>query len=249
MTHLKRAIVVDGNAIFREGLVQILPKALKLECEGFESLDKLNSSSRELGGTLFLVDFGQAENNITSGVDHITKSYPNAQVVVLSEHYSDVHMLSAFKAGACGYILKQTKGEAIVRSLQLVCLGEHVYPVRFVDWLSISGGHDELDRQDRDEIFQLLSPREIEVFAVLCEGKSNKIIARRCGITEATVKVHVKAILRKLKAKNRTEAAVWARDHRFPAHMVDYGPSKARSKRDVSPSERFPQLSRSHPIP
>ncbi len=217
MTHVERAVVIDGNAIFREGLARILPDALKLECEGFERLDQLNVSLRELRGTLFLVDFGPGEDDIANGIDHIKNTYRDAQVVVLSERYSDVHMLGAFKAGACGYILKQTKGEAIIRSLQLICLGEHVFPVRFVDWLTVSGGHDELNKQDRDEILELLSPRELEVFAVLCEGKSNKVIARRCGITEATVKVHVKAILRKLKAQNRTEAAVWARDRMFPA--------------------------------
>jgi two-component system, NarL family, nitrate/nitrite response regulator NarL len=233
MTDLRRAVVVDGNGIFREGLLEILPDALKLECEGFESIDELRSTPRELKKSLFLADFGPGDNDVTNGVDYITNSYADAQVVVLSEHYRDGHMLSAFKAGACGYVLKQTQREAIIRSLQLICLGEHVFPIRYVDWLGISGGADELDKQDRDELFELLSPREIEVFAVLCEGKSNKLIARRCGITEATVKVHVKAILRKLKAKNRTEAAVWARDHRFP-------PAEHRDRSlERSPDETF----------
>jgi len=228
MTHLRKAIVVDANAIFREGLVKILPEALNLDCRGFESLERMKSTNfSDLENALFLVDCGQSEAGITFGIGCLREEFPQAYVVVLSECYSHTHMLCAFRAGARGYIVKQTNSEAIIRSLQLVCLGEHVFPVRFVEWLSLSGPHSgpngDLDKREGEEIFDILSPREVEVFAVLCEGKSNKAIARRCGITEATVKVHVKAILRKLKARNRTEAAVWARDHMFPANGYPLG--------------------------
>lgn len=227
MAHLSRIIIVDANAIFREGLTKILPEALNLECHGFDSSENIRGVSRtELDAALFLIDWGQSETAMALGLDRLQREFPQAYFVVLSDGYSHAHTLCAFRSGARGYIVKQLSSDAIIKSLQLICLGEHVFPVRFVEWLchagpqaaSTTSGQLQADKRDLEEVFDNLSPREIEVFAVLCEGKSNKAIARRCGITEATVKVHVKAILRKLKARNRTEAAIWARDHMFPAN-------------------------------
>ena len=224
MTHLTRVIVVDANAIFREGLVKILPEALNLECRGFNSSEKMRGVGlANLETALILIDWGQSEAAMAIGLVRLRQEFPQSYVVVLSDAYSHSHTLCAFRSGTRGYIVKQTNSEAIVKSLQLICLGEHIFPVRFVEWLCQAGllpshpsTYHELDTRDSDGIFGSLSHREIEVF--LREGKSNKAIARRCGITEATVKVHVKAILRKLKARNRTEAAVLARDHVFSAN-------------------------------
>jgi two-component system nitrate/nitrite response regulator NarL len=184
----------------------------------------------DLATALILIDWGQDEAAMAIGLARLRQEFPQSYVVVLSDGYSHSHTLCAFRSGTRGCIVKQTNSEAIVKSLQLICLGEHVFPVRFVEWLCQAGllpahpsTYHELDTPDSDGNFESLSPREIEVFAVLCEGKSNKAIARRCGIAEATVKVHVKAILRKLKARNRTEAAIWARDHMFPANGHPFG--------------------------
>lgn len=224
MARINKVIVVDANAIFREGLVKVLAQTLRIECLGFEALESLNRANVSCGEeALFVVDWGDSEAAIASGIGRLLETFPNSFVVVLTERYSDAQMLCALRAGARGYVLKQNNSEVIVGSLQLICLGEHVFPVKFVEWIGQTGGHLESEKTDQHEIFDVLSPREIEVFAVLCEGKSNKVIARRCGITEATVKVHVKAILRKLKARNRTEAAVWARDHMFPANGHPFG--------------------------
>lgn len=227
MAHFSRLIIVDPNAIFREGLAKILPEALNLECHGFNSSENIRGVSRaELDAALFLIDWGQKETAMALGLDRLKREFPEANFVVFSDGYSHAHTLCAFRSGARGYIVKQLSSDAIVKSLQLICLGEHVFPVQFVEWLCQAGpqgasptsAHMQPDKRDLEQIFDNLSPREIEVFAVLCEGQSNKAIARRCGITEATVKVHVKAILRKLKAHNRTEAAITARDHMLPVN-------------------------------
>jgi two-component system, NarL family, nitrate/nitrite response regulator NarL len=210
-----QAIVVEPNTIFREGFIRILSDTLGVKCVGFSSMDSmLNAATAAWGRSLFLLDCGSDLEALAAGIGQLNKRFPNSFEVVLSGHYSDQGILCSFKAGASGYILKQTKCEAILKSLQLVCLGEHTYPVQVVESLNIAGPQQNRVEQVSNPPLDILSPRELEVLEVLCEGHSNKVIARRCGITEATVKVHVKAILRKLKAKNRTEAAIWAHENK-----------------------------------
>ena len=96
-----------------------------------------------------------------------------------------------------------------VKSLDLVVLGEAVLPVSALD-LCYLGGSYEFGVEHR---IKGLSARETMILRCLMDGDSNKIIARKFDITEATVKVHVKAILRKIQAKNRTQAAIWAASH------------------------------------
>ena len=233
MEYIDKAVVVDSNPIYREGLVKVLSEALGVDCVGFSSLDlMLGAATGEWERALLLLDFGCNCTIAADRIGHLKNKFPQFLVVVLSELYSDDHILCAFRSGARGYILKQTNCEAIIKSVQLICLGERVYPSQLVEALSSAEPQGALGIQITNQFLEVLSRREVEVLAVLCEGQSNKLIARRCGITEATVKVHVKAILRKLKARNRTEAALWAHDHRLdrpplsgPGGMLVHGAS------------------------
>ena len=121
-------------------------------------------------------------------------------------------MLSAFQAGADGYLIKTISSDVLTASLDLVMLGEVVFPSAA---LNLGGEADQpaepVVNQDVNEVSPRgLSVRETVILRCLMQGDSNKLIARRFDITEATVKVHVKAILRKIHAKNRTQAAIWA---------------------------------------
>jgi two-component system, NarL family, nitrate/nitrite response regulator NarL len=221
MEYIDKAVVVDSNPIYREGLVKVLSEALSVDCLGFASLDlMLGSTTGECERALLLLDFGGNCVIAANCIGHLRNKFPQSLVVVMSELYNDDHILCAFRSGARGYILKKTNCEAIIKSIQLICLGERVYPSQLVEALSSAEPHDALGMRIANQFLDVLSPREVEVLGVLCEGQSNKLIARRCGITEATVKVHVKAILRKLKARNRTEAAVWAHDHKLSLNGV-----------------------------
>ena len=221
MVYIDKAVVADSNPIYREGLVKVLSEALGVDCLGFGSLDlMLGSVTDAWDRALVLLDFGCNCTIAANNIGHLRNRYPQFLVVVMSEDYNNDHILRAFKAGAHGYILKQANSEAIIKSIQLICLGERVYPSHFVETLCSAEHPDALSMRIANQFLDVLSPREVEVLAVLCEGQSNKLIARRCGITEATVKVHVKAILRKLKARNRTEAAVWAHDHGLPLNAT-----------------------------
>jgi len=228
MSNLDIAVVVDPNPIFREGLIRVLSEALCVNCVGFCSLDQMwRSADERWERGLLLFDVRDDWTVARSGIGNLKSRLPQFLVVILSELYRDENVQCAFEAGARGYIMKQANWEAIVKSLQLVCLGERVFPSRFVEAIVFAGARGAIGKQGGNALVDSLSPREAEVLSVLCEGQSNKVIARRCGITEATVKVHIKAILRKLKARNRTEAALWAHEHRLPLNGRSRSDSEA----------------------
>lgn len=213
MVGIIKTVIVDPNPIFREGLVRILSDVGGMDCAGFASFEEIEETKvANWKRVLFLLDFGQDCTFVAHGIGHLRERFPKAVVVILSERYSHDHMIGSLRAGASGYLLKQVSCEILIKSLELVSLGEHVFPEQAVQLLCREDSLEGLSRQANTRSSDIFSPREVEVLRGLGEGKSNKVIARQWGISEATVKVHVKAIFRKLQVKNRTEAALWARD-------------------------------------
>ena len=127
----------------------------------------------------------------------------------------------AIRAGAHGYFISDITCEKFVRSVSLVMMGETIIPAALIKLkLDASGSRlaeaandlnngKHISLAAEDETASLLSPREREILRCISEGASNKCIARKIDMTEATVKSHVKAILRKISVENRTQAAIW----------------------------------------
>jgi two-component system nitrate/nitrite response regulator NarL len=139
----------------------------------------------------------------------------------VADRYRPDELISAFRAGANGCFVDVMTGDVFVRSLELVMMGETVLPPAFLSHMFGSQQHQlgkdipsETDKHTIvvagvDDPAPQLSPRERLILCRLIEGASNKCIARKMDIAEATVKVHVKAILRKIRVHNRTQAAIW----------------------------------------
>src|SRR4051812_43819098 len=108
-------------------------------------------------------------------------------------------------AGADGYLMKDVSPEALIQSLELVMMGEKVFPTNLAAML-----FDLNNASSPMNSIRGMTPREHEILQALVTGASNKLIANRLGITEATVKVHLKTLLRKIDVNNRTQAAIWA---------------------------------------
>lgn len=129
----------------------------------------------------------------------------------------------AFRLSVSAYLLKRINFVTLVKSLELVMLGESLFPA---DVLMEIGKEHGVDIQVEKEVIAYspppsssgrgLSAREMQILKCLIQGDSNKVIARRLQIGEATVKVHIKAILRKIRVQNRTQAAIWAVNHLEP---------------------------------
>lgn len=116
----------------------------------------------------------------------------------------------AFANGVDGVLMKKTSRDPMVSILDLIALGEKIVPSHLISELGTVNIGPSLADWDQVKSGGNLSDREIAILRCLIDGDANKIISRRLGIAEATVKVHVKAILRKLHVLNRTQAAIWA---------------------------------------
>lgn len=201
------ACLISPSEISREGLSYIL-KSKQFNITGlYSNVAEISDLSPD---ALAVVDFPNVDDQL-GAVVQLKALNPTVRAVVLSERFDMKAMIDCFAAGAHGYIVKSMKSMPLVMALRLAALGEKVLPPDLVEVL----GHQTLDKPSATEVEHdiedaKLSIREFDVLCCLIAGYSNKVIARQLTVCEATVKVHVKAILRKLKVRNRTQAAIWA---------------------------------------
>ncbi len=217
------AIILVGKSILlREGLARILRSANFRILAAVSCADDLLPSKLHLHQPLFLVvhtgdDFDAAVEQIKLFRDQ----HPGGRIAIVADHYRLSELISAFRAGANGYFADIMKCDAFIKSMELVMMGETIFPPAFLSFVLDPEGELGGEAAPRDENNQeilirnentlapQLSTREKSILRCLIEGDSNKCIARKINIAEATVKVHVKAILRKIRVQNRTQAAIW----------------------------------------
>lgn len=133
----------------------------------------------------------------------------NARLALLLDQYIFEDIVEAFEIGVDAVIIKGLLRAPLIESIKLIALGEKVFPSQLVDDLTRAGPVDSRGKRKCSAASIGLSGRELEILESLMAGLTNKVIARQFGICEGTVKVHVKAILRKLGVENRTQAATW----------------------------------------
>lgn len=201
-------VLLSRDTIVREGLWRILAKEEFVIRQSAAETAELESGECSRTGTLIIMDTsaGQYRDELAS----LKSRFPQSRIVVLSDSFNFEHMVGAFRSGAHGYIIKEISCSPLIASLRLVAMGEKVMPSDLADILP---GHTlEFGGVDTERTLELagLTDREVEILQCLIMGCPNKVISRMLEISEATVKVHVKAVLRKLGVQNRTQAAIWA---------------------------------------
>ncbi|WP_293866526.1 response regulator transcription factor [uncultured Alsobacter sp.] len=221
-----RAIVVEADPIYREGLIRVMTAAGFHAAQAFDGLDPfMTGVEPSSDNLLLLMGLGHAAAGVGPDVESLRRRFPGAKLVILAETGSERDLVDALQAGVDGLLVKPIGCDALVKSLELVMLGEKIFPAHFIRLLACEPAPVPVKTADHHRVFEKLSAREMDVLQELSQGSPNKIIARRFGITEATVKVHVKAILRKISARNRTEAAIWACNY-----LAQVDPGKLQSK-------------------
>ena len=218
-------VLIGKNILVREGIAQILREDHFQILASVSSVDELPSTLQS-PQLLFLIV--QAGDDFDLAVEHIRlvrDQHPDGRIAIVSNHDRPAELVSAFRAGASGYFANVDSCDTFIKSIELVALGETFFPPAFLSFVldtkSDQGTKAALpDEHERaifvtpeDTVAPQLSPREQSILRCLIEGDSNKRIARKIDIAEATVKVHVKAILRKIGVHNRTQAAIWAKNH------------------------------------
>ena len=199
---LSRTILIEANRLFRQGLKHLLADTrFAVEAE-FSTTGQAVEGAVASG----LVIVGEGGD-----LQQLRSAYPEARIVVLASDFAVDALREAMNAGADGYLMKDVSPEALLQSLELVMMGEKVFPTNLAAMLF------DMNVIAPQHSVRGLSPREQEILQALVTGSSNKLIAIKLGITEATVKVHLKTLLRKIDVNNRTQAAIWAMNNGFTA--------------------------------
>jgi two-component system nitrate/nitrite response regulator NarL len=202
--------LVGGTGLFRRGLGSFLHNTdfvIAAEHDTVEACVAAAGAGDE-PELIVYISAGSVEDS-RQAVEDLADAFADARIVVLSGELSVDELAGCLKAGARGYLLSSISKEAMIHSLTLINLGETVFPSGLaLAWMSggVSASRTLTDRSaGRD-----LTRREAEILDCLTAGASNKQIARDLGITEATVKIHMKSLIRKIGVRNRTQAALWA---------------------------------------
>jgi two-component system nitrate/nitrite response regulator NarL len=214
------AILIGENALLFTGLKHMLSgtrfTVAEMACN--DSLPEIPRSH----SVLFIISAGHWSDETIAILRRLKSQCPTGRVCMLADQFDISRVMEAHEAGVDGFCLMTADRDVLTRSLDLISLGEDILPSDLV--LSVlaqvsrqTANHPRHAFGDKAKVAaptaHKLSVREGEILRGLMEGEPNKVIARRFGLSEATVKVHVKAILRKIGAKNRTQAAMWASDH------------------------------------
>ena len=227
-------VLICKNFMLREGLKHILSSThFNVLDDDYGNPALPRSSVSETNPSLFIIDVNLHRDGIADVVRDIKDRNPDTRVAVLADGFDAERMMIALNAGAHGYCLSSIGCEVLVKYLDLIMLGELVFPsALFLSTLAMQGRLAPVEKQQPSaeglqnlqvapgSPVRTLSSREAEILQCLMQGAPNKIIARRLEVAEATVKVHIKAILRKIRVTNRTQAAMWAVAH-LPATNVD----------------------------
>jgi len=219
----------------REGLKHVLSNTrFKVHPEDWTRRRPELSYSSSEAPLLFIIDANLYPEGAAEAIQSVKELYPEARVVLLADSFELNIMLTALRAGADGYCLATIGCEALIKYLDLAMLGEVVFPsALFLAAISASETISAVEKQPSSEAAMVLQPsqrgevsgspirtlssREAEILQCLTQGAPNKVIARKLDVAEATVKVHIKAILRKIRVANRTQAAMWAVAHLPPS--------------------------------
>lgn len=209
MTKNIQVSILGDNEIVREGLRRILTEKSFNVTSVESDPEALSITSDETSDHVIILD-AESETEGLEASRILRERFPESRLVLLANDYQIDSIVRAFDAGVDGYLMKAISCEPLAGALKLVALGEKVFPTQMVDCLSsmyFQPAHGDWRVNGKSVN---LSDREIEILRCLVRGEANKVIGRRLDITEATVKVHIKAILRKLRVTNRTQAAIWA---------------------------------------
>jgi two-component system, NarL family, nitrate/nitrite response regulator NarL len=210
-------LVVDSSRLFREGLRQLFGGTqFHIECESPTLAEAMPLIEGGFCPDLLLTEFDGASEQLEM-LKQLRDACPVAKIIVLTNTLLPRSLAQALDVGVDGYLLKNISLEGLTQSLSLVMLGEKVFPTQLAGLLAEGKARPERPMFRPMMRPSGLSEREAAILRCLVYGYPNKVIADHLQMTEASVKVHLKAVLRKIHVSNRTQAAIWAINNGFQA--------------------------------
>ena len=194
-----RILSVDDHPMLREGIAAVLASEQDMvlvaeASNGHEAVEQFRTHRPDVT----LMDVQMPEVNGIDAIVKIREEFPNARIIVLTTYTGDAQAARAFKAGAAGYLLKNMVRKELIDTIRTVHAGKKRIPAEIA--VEIAQHHSD----------DALTEREIEVLRGVAAGNSNKMVAQLLNISEETVKAHMKSILSKLGANDRTHAVTIA---------------------------------------
>ena len=211
----EKVLLIDDHTLFRAGLEDLLIwcgiQVVAAVGNGDEGLAAVN----QLNPDIALLDMRMPNMDGLQVLRLLRKHVPSLRVVMLTTSSNEADLVEALRSGARGYLLKDMEPDELVVALREILAGKTVVAPELAPVLArvVQGGDSRSTEDKATNPFIDLTPREYEILTLLAEGQSNKVIARNLGISDGTVKLHVKAILRKLNVSSRITAAVMAVEH------------------------------------
>jgi len=208
-----KILVVDDHALIREALHGVLKKlkrdAVVLDASNCGQAMQIIASHADIG--LILLDLNLPDRDGFSVLAELRERYPAVAIVVLSAVQDRTNVIRVLDLGAVGYIPKSARREVMLSALQLVFAGGIYVPPEILAREELSNPAPRPPIGDRPLASPAdvgLTDRQLDVLALMMQGKNNKVICRVLNLAEPTVKNHVTAILKALKVTNRTEAVI-----------------------------------------
>jgi DNA-binding NarL/FixJ family response regulator len=197
--HTIRILTVDDHLLLREGIAAVLEAQSDMvlvgeASNGREAIDRF----RQLRPDVTLMDLRMPDMNGIDAITAICREFRNARIIVLSTYAGDVQAAAALRAGASGYLLKNLVRTELLDTIRAIHAGKRRVPPEIATEIAEHVADDSL------------TERETEILKCVAAGKSNKLIAAELNISDGTVKTHMKSILPKLNASDRTHAVTIA---------------------------------------
>ena len=208
MSDLIRLLIADDHPIVRQGLATLLIPRNGVEVIGeAENGRQAIDLARELQPDVILMDVVMPDMTGIEATAEIKTENPDARILILTSFSTEDKLVSAIKAGALGYLLKDAQPDDLFHAIRSVYRGQLTLPPEMaLDLLQASKQPDELEAS--------LTERENEVLLAVAEGLSNQEIAQKLNIGTNTVRTHISSLLRKLELTNRTQLAIFVTEQR-----------------------------------
>lgn len=209
ITKVLRVVIADDHDLFREGLRQLLESVEDIEVVGEASTGhQAIKLVMEHGPDVVLMDISMPEMDGIQATEFIVQRFPDTQVVVLTMYTDDEYAIHAIRAGAKGYLLKNTRSSDVIQAIRLAAAGGSTIdpslgPVlmrEFQRLLNSTPGGAE----------QQLSDRELQFLELLARGQNNRQIATEMDLAESTVKNNLSVLFQKIGVRDRTQAVLYA---------------------------------------
>jgi DNA-binding NarL/FixJ family response regulator len=205
-TAVPSVMIVDDQTLFRRGLVKLLESDTRIRiiddvANGAEAIERIAKNPPDI----VLLDIKMPVMDGIEATRRIVSAYPKIKVLILTTFENDGYVVQALKAGASGYLLKDSQPEAIVSAMLSILSGERVMTQSVADqFLNLMSGGSQKARYDG------MTRREVEILRLLGQGLTNKLIAYRLKISEKTVRNHISNFYAKLGVGDRSQALLYA---------------------------------------